>query len=175
MAKKGDLYASRRDVQEVNNSIDPGVYSRRGHAWSVNEQDQLRTEFLSETPLRTICVNHHRTPGSILAAMKALGLIRQAEDWTYYYAVTTSTKETTTMNAKVESEVAVAVIESKTFIKGRDAAEMSDKEIFRVIASLEAEKGNLGLIKAKSKKIAAAMKSLQDDIDKLVEFVDNRE
>lgn len=73
-----------------------------------------------------------------------------------------------------EPAVAHKNIETKTFIRGRDAKDMSDGEVFSEIASLEAEIARLGAIKAQSKKLAAQITALQADIDALVAYVDAR-
>ena len=68
-----------------------------------------------------------------------------------------------------------ANIETKTFINGADASELSDNQIFQRIAKLEGEMDKLVGIRAKSVKKDAAIAALQSDIDALVAYVDARE
>jgi len=65
-------------------------------------------------------------------------------------------------------------IETKTFIRDADASSMSDNDIFRLIAKLEGEAEVLGKIKAKSAKVSKAIADLNEDVQKLVEYLDSR-
>lgn len=65
-------------------------------------------------------------------------------------------------------------IETKTFIRGAEASSMSDSDIFRLIAKLEGEAEVLGKIKVKSVKVAKAITDLNEDVQKLVEYLDSR-
>lgn len=65
-------------------------------------------------------------------------------------------------------------IETKTFIRGTEASSMSDNDIFRLIARLEGEAEVLGKIKVKSVKVAKAIADLNEDVQKLVEYLDSR-
>lgn len=65
-------------------------------------------------------------------------------------------------------------IETKTFIRGAEASSMSDSDIFRLIAKLEGEVDTLGKIKVKSVKVAKAIADLNEDVQKLVEYLDSR-
>ena len=66
------------------------------------------------------------------------------------------------------------LIESKVFVNGTDATGMSDGEIFSLIAKTEAEITKLEAIKTPSKKLAAAIDKLQEDVVKLATYVDER-
>ena len=65
-------------------------------------------------------------------------------------------------------------IETKTFIQGEDASNMTDAQIFNRIAKLEDEIDKLSKIKNQPKKLQALIQTKQDDINKLIEFVDAR-
>ena len=66
-------------------------------------------------------------------------------------------------------------IETKVLIAGIDAATMSDMDIFSKISKLEGEISKLTTIKAKSAKLAAAVSAIEDDVQKLVAYVDGRD
>lgn len=66
-------------------------------------------------------------------------------------------------------------IETKVLIAGIDAATMSDTDIFSKISKLEGEISKLTAIKAKSVKLAAAIAAIEDDVQKLVAYVDGRD
>lgn len=83
--------------------------------------------------------------------------------------------EEDTMNDDNKACVAAPNIEHKTFIAGVDAARLSDGQIFAKIAEIEGKIEKLKSIKAKSKKLAAAIAGLQNDVAMLVEYVDTRE
>lgn len=67
-----------------------------------------------------------------------------------------------------------ALIEHKTFILGIDAANMSDAEIFGVIAGKESELKELDKIANKPEKLKTVMAELQTGIEALVAYVDGR-
>ena len=65
-------------------------------------------------------------------------------------------------------------IETKTFIRGMEASSLSDNDIFKLIAKLEGEVDTLGKIKVKSVKLEKAIADLNNDVQKLVEYLDSR-
>lgn len=65
-------------------------------------------------------------------------------------------------------------IETKTFIRDVEASSISDGEIFKLIARLEGEAEVLGKIKVKSTKVAKAIADLNEDVQKLVQYLDSR-
>lgn len=70
--------------------------------------------------------------------------------------------------------MSAANIETKTFINGIDAAQLTDDQIFQRIANIEKKIDALTAIRAKSTKIQAAIASLEADVQSLVAFVDAR-
>lgn len=73
-----------------------------------------------------------------------------------------------TMNANAPT------IETKTFIAGVEAKDLSDDDIFKKIAQLEQLAESLSKIQNKPKKLAAKIDGIHADIKKLVEYVDGR-
>ena len=77
-------------------------------------------------------------------------------------------------NSTQEPAMTAPTIETKTFIQGEDAANLTDAQIFAKISSLEGQITKLDAIKTKPKKLVKVIEDLQADIAKLVEFVDAR-
>lgn len=98
----------------------------------------------------------------IYATMYGMGSIRLAD----------ITDFTQNLN-KGETHMA-ANIEVKTFVKGTDAANMSDDQIFSVILSIEQEIVALEKIQSKPETLKNKIKSMLIDIDALVKYVDTR-
>jgi len=77
-------------------------------------------------------------------------------------------------NEPKEELTMTANIETKTFIQGEDAANLSDGQIFDKIAKIEAKIDSLNKIVTKPKKLEKVIADLHGDIEKLVVFVDSR-
>ena len=67
-----------------------------------------------------------------------------------------------------------ATIETKTFIEGIDAANLSDEQVFKKIASLENSIKVWSAIENKPKKLDALIEQTKADIKALVAYVDGR-
>lgn len=65
-------------------------------------------------------------------------------------------------------------IETKTFIGGVDAVNLSDDQIFDAIAKVEKQIATLSGVLNKPKKLVAKIEALRDDVQALVDFVDSR-
>lgn len=79
-----------------------------------------------------------------------------------------------TISFNQEKPVTHPNIETKTFINGRDAAALSDAEIFTQIAKLEDEARTLSEIQTPSEKLKARVTQLQADAVALAKYVDER-
>lgn len=82
--------------------------------------------------------------------------------------IQTTTKETTM------SAPEIITIETKTFIAGTNAAELSDASIIKMIAELETKSERLRNIKASSTTIKALIDKHDADVLKLVQYLDER-
>lgn len=71
-------------------------------------------------------------------------------------------------------EVRAPNIEEVVLIKGQRADNMTDDQIFSLIAKLETEINNLESISNKPNKLKSKIEALRQDIYKLVVFVDGR-
>jgi hypothetical protein len=65
-------------------------------------------------------------------------------------------------------------IETRTYIHGNNAADMTDSQIFEAIRQLENRKASLEGIKAKPAKLKAQLADIDKDIAAMVAYVDNR-
>lgn len=68
----------------------------------------------------------------------------------------------------------VSIIKNVTFINGRDGSEVSDDEIFGLIAKLEQRANTLQAITHKPKKLDQRIAGIEADIAALVAYVDGR-
>lgn len=67
------------------------------------------------------------------------------------------------------------VIETRTYIYGTDATQMSDEQIFTKIAELEGVIARWEKVQNRPKKLQAVIENTKADIKKLADFVDSRE
>lgn len=103
----------------------------------------------------------------VYATMYGMGDIRLAD-------ITDFTQKDITQNLNKGETHMAANIEVKTFVKGTDAANMSDDQIFSVILSIEQEIVALEKIQNKPETLKNKIKAMFIDIDALVKYVDSR-
>lgn len=65
-------------------------------------------------------------------------------------------------------------IETKTVIFGQDAATLSETDLINAIKKVEGQIATLKEVKTSSKKIAANIKELEDQLQAIVEVLDAR-
>lgn len=164
---------------------DREIRARHGKIWTPYEEDKLRELFRAGSNLVSMCAQMQRPAAGVLARLVKLKLLNRGivDPWKYYYverptvspehiihhACKSATPKETAMPAPTP------VIETRTLIHGRDAANMTDTEIFGLIGELESKIKKLEGIEAKPKKLVAAIDALKVDIAKLVDYVDTRE
>lgn len=151
---------------------------RHGLIWTQEEYNKLRDHFDNGVSLRTMCDLMARPADGIVAKLKQLGLIYMENATGQYLrrhppinCVQQSESESI-MNETTKP--APANFELKTLIQGRDGSQMTDAEIFRVIAKLEKEQEALESVKNKPKKLVAAIEALTAEIKSIVDYVDAR-
>lgn len=154
---------------------------RHGLHWDQTDYAQLKILFQQGSDLKTMCEALQRPADGVIAKLVSRGyIVFDAFDCCYYYyvsggkAVSDDYHESkfTPMKEPVMSK---NLIESKVFVNGTDATNMSDAEIFRLIAKTEGEIAKLKDIKTPSTKLQAAIDAMEADVVKLAEYVDNRE
>ena len=159
---------------------------RHGLPWLAAELSSLRELFQEGRSLQEMCEMLERPATGTLTKLVGVGCLRRETDTRsyrsiYYYRMplaedTAAVNETInqTETTQKESAMTAKLIENKVYINGTDATGLSDKEIFVLIAKTEAEIDKMKAIKTPSKKLAAAIDKLQEDVVKLATYVDER-
>ena len=150
------------------------------------ELSSLRELFQEGRSLQEMCEMLERPATGTLTKLVGVGCLRRETDTrsyrsTYYCRMplaedTAAVNETINQTETIQKETTMTakLIENKVYINGTDATGLSDKEIFVLIAKTEAEIDKMKAIKTPSKKLAAAIDKLQEDVVKLATYVDER-
>lgn len=157
--------------------VDPaGPFPNRGKPWSVEQSVRLKSAFSGENSMQDICTDFGRTPGAILSQAVLLRILEREprEGTSYIYRYFYREAKQPINQPTEEITMTTPNIEVKTFIAGADAAAMTDGQIFQKIAQLENEIAKLSAIKTKPKKLVSTIEKLQEDINLLVQYVDDR-
>ena len=159
---------------------------RHGLPWLTAELSSLRELYQEGKSLQEMCEMLERPATGTLTKLVGVGCLRRETDTRsyrsiYYYRMplvedTAAVNETINQTETIQKEPAMTakLIENKVYINGTDATGLSDKEIFVLIAKTEAEIDKMKAIKTPSKKLAAAIDKLQEDVVKLATYVDER-
>ena len=157
---------------------------RHGLPWLAAELSSLRELYQEGKSLQEMCEMLERPATGTLTKLVGVGCLRRETDTRsyrsiYYYRMplaedTAAVNQTTTETIQKEPAMTAKLIENKVYINGTDATGLSDKEIFVLIAKTEAEIDKMKAIKTSSKKLAAAIDKLQEDVVKLATYVDER-
>jgi len=147
--------------------------SNSGKKWNSEELASLRYNYHLGLDLTEICVRHKRPKSGVLNKLCELRILRYIPA-NYSYIVVAKPKNVNKVETEKEILMSNANIENKVFIQGKDATEMTDAQIFSLIAKLESEQDKLSQIKNKPKKLVAVIHALTLDIEMLVEYVDGR-
>ena len=157
---------------------------RHGLPWLAAELSSLRELFQEGRSLQEMCEMLERPATGTLTKLVGVGCLRRETDTRsyrsiYYYRMplaedTASVNEAINQTTEKEPTMTAKLIENKVYINGTDATGLSDKEIFVLIAKTEAEIDKMKAIKTPSKKLAAAIDKLQEDVVKLATYVDER-
>ena len=157
---------------------------RHGLPWLAAELSSLRELYQEGKSLQEMCEMLERPATGTLTKLVGVGCLRRETDTRsyrsiYYYRMPLA-EDTATVNEAInqtiqkEPTMTAKLIENKVYINGTDATGLSDKEIFVLIAKTEAEIDKMKAIKTPSKKLAAAIDKLQEDVVKLAAYVDER-
>ena len=157
---------------------------RHGLPWLTTELSSLRELYQEGKPLQEMCEMLERPATGTLTKLVGVGCLRRETDprnyrSIYYYRMplaedTAAVNEAINQTTEKEPAMTAKLIENKVYINGTDATGLSDKEIFVLIAKTEAEIDKMKAIKTPSKKLAAAIDKLQEDVVKLATYVDER-
>ena len=165
-------------------SRDNVTRKRHGLPWLTVELSRLRELYQEGRSLQEMCEMLERPATGTLTKLVGVGCLRRETDTrsyqsTYYCRMplaedTAAVNEAINQTTQKEPAMTAKLIENKVYINGTDATGLSDKEIFVLIAKTEAEIDKMKAIKTPSKKLAAAIDKLQEDVVKLATYVDER-
>lgn len=152
--------------------------ARHGQIWSSNELRALEKLFSEGADLEEMCDKLKRPADGVVIKLAYIGCIRAVpgsrDEFECLMPRSTPTTDEAQPRAEENTMSTTPVIETKVLIKGREATDVTDREIFAEIARLEGEMAKLQAIKNKPKKLEEALSAMQADIDKLIAFVDAR-
>lgn len=156
-------------------SIETGV--RAGYAWTVSELITLEQLIKAgRYTIADVAAQLKRTSWAIICKATSKNILyMNTQNETYFFIVEDNEMTTGPNPARViTDEVRTPIIETRVFIKGKDASLFSDEAIFEVIADLEARIFRANNIGNKPKRLVDLIQKTQADIDALVQYVDNR-
>lgn len=149
-----------------------------GKAWHKPEEQELLRVFDSTYDcklgivLATHAARHRRSVHSIALRLQLHGRVKFNHDGSVSRInPTEETNQENTMYAPTNINFEKKEL---VLIRGKDAANMSDDEIFHLISGLKDQIKHLQNIDVKSTKIAKRIGELNDDVGNLVMYVDNR-
>lgn len=170
--KTFDTSYARRDTERR---------ARHGLKWEPSELNELRELYQMGVNLGQMCAALERPADGVISKLQQLKLINfDTREMAYIRNPKVkffdpSIPVTVLVNpTPKEPEMKAPTIETKTFIHGSDASQMTDVQIFTEIAKIEGEIDSLKKIKAKSSKLTAYVSTLTKAIEDLVAYVDSR-
>lgn len=161
--EKFDASFARRDSVRRDN---------HGKTWTHEHRVKLEELFHSGAGLEEMCLALQRPADGTLNKMEQWRLLRFDSFTNTYTRCHTQPKAKPTQPE--EPTMTHATIETKTFIEGIDAANLSDEQVFKKIASLENSIKTWGAIENKPQKLNALIEQTKADINALVSYVDGR-
>lgn len=179
MGTKGSIFATRRTIDALSHMAG----ERHGRPWLTSELVALERWFKEGKTLQQIVELSGRSTGGVIPKLQAARLIEPVTtsqlyhpDYLYRVDIDEPTEQPITETQPIEelTMTTPANIENKILIQGQDAANLSDDQIFDLIAKLEGQQARLKSIDNKPKKLTAKIEALSNDIALLVEYVDGR-
>jgi hypothetical protein len=157
--------------------------SNHGALWTPQQEHKLKSLFEMGRDLEGLCEAMGRTTDSLTCRLGKMGLITYDNTTNkYHYAhiinahrLTQPTPVSATQTQPTKEIImSAANIETKTFIGGVEASQLSDAQIFNQIHKLEVEVGRWEGIQNRPKKLDKLIAGIQKDIADLVKYVDGR-
>ena len=182
MYRRGDLFISYTDIQRLNNING----ERHGKPWTAEEMARLVEYFKMGMPLKELVAAVKRSVGGVIPKLMEKRLIFSGATLNYYYNITVYSEKEHQMNKtdfgpispieKAAKALVVKTIEDITLIRDFSSigANLSDDDIFQLIAELERQKTSFEAIQNKPKKLQDKIAGITADIQRLCEFVDGR-
>jgi len=177
MYKAGQILARRDKV--ASHSFRGARY---GLTWHEPELELLRSLYNEGVSVLDICSKMERPAAGILSKLTTIGFVRHSADGNYYCVVDSDQVSSSAPvqddgNIKqIQGEVEMANnIETVVMIRGVNAADKTDDEIFELIRMLESSTEGLERIVNKPNKLRTKIEQIKADIIALVSYVDSRE
>ena len=155
--------------------------NRYGLPWSTAEREKLLEMYDARKTLKQICEALERPAAGVIAKLvefKCIYLDRQAGTYDVYFrnpARPDIETQPPKLKAPTMATKAAPVIETKTFIGGIEAAELTDLQVFAEIGKLEDKIAKFKTIKTPSVKLNKLIAAMEIDVLALAKFVDARE
>jgi hypothetical protein len=155
---------------------DPSQWARYGMTWSAAEKEKLYGLFASGRFLEDMCMVLGRPASGVISKLQSANLIQyNPADDQYYINETNAESSAQPVHQSKEKDMSTNIaITNKTLIGGVDASQLTDEQIFQLIARKENEIKTWETIQARPKKLQAIIDEAKADIQKLVDFVDAR-
>lgn len=173
---------------------------RHGTIWNDVELNKLRQLSAKGMSLEAICKSLQRPADGVINKLRQTNMIATElspggypvysftrhiltfQNQTYlseFEVISTELPElpSTTPEKEPIMDAKTTIIEvtTKTLVNGKDVKEMSDAEVYQLIADQEAEIARLEAIKAKPKKLVAEIGKRHEGIAALVTYLDSKE
>lgn len=169
-------HLSREQYAKLCETYKSGANS--GKAWHKPEEQELLRVFDSAYDcklgivLATHAARHRRSVHAIALRLRLHGRVKFNHDGSI--SRSNPTEETNQENAMHAPTNINFEKKELVLIRGKDAANMSDDEIFNLVSELKGQINHLQNMGVESTKIAKRIGELSDDIASLIMYVDNR-
>lgn len=161
--------------QFMQPSADVWNTDKAGSQWSREDDLKLRGLIAAGFTADAIAKQLSRTRVSILSRLMARSILKRNTMTGNYSFVE---EESPTMNpdtaCKSSTETNHPLIETRIYVNGRIAADMTDEQIFSAIRAAESKIVSYKDIVSKPEKLKALLAKMQEEITELVKYVDSR-
>lgn len=160
-------------------SADNWDQSNAGTNWKPIEDTWLREWVNIGYRVDFIAAKLKRSRESILARLRLLSIV-QRNSYTGAYKYVVDDKEEEIMNPDNTCKMASIstpvppLLETRVYVNGRIASDMTDEEIFAAIRKAEVTIASYNDMVTKPEKLKAMLVKLQNDITELAKYVDQR-
>lgn len=154
-------------------SADNWDQSNAGTNWRPIEDTWLREWVNIGYRVDFIAAKLKRSRESILARLRLLGIVqRNSLTGLYQYVIN---EKGNIMSSEGASKATVPpLLETRVYVNGRIASDMTDEEIFAAIRKAEVTIASYNDMVTKPEKLKAMLVKLQNDITELAKYVDQR-
>lgn len=161
--------------QFMQPSADVWNTDKAGLHWSQEDDLKLRGLVAAGFTADAIAKQLSRSRASILSRLTVRSILRRNTMTGNYSFIK---EESPIMNldtaCKSSTETNHPLIETRIYINGRIAADMTDEQIFGAIRAAESKIASYKDIVSKPEKLKALLAKMQEEITELVKYVDGR-